>query len=196
MAFFAKADAKVRTIFELPKLFRSFFSKSFFWKWQVQIPVPLFSISTHLRFSLESGCKSTALQHMLQISTTFFSYFFAYFLLSHWFSKDVVEHAKRAIIHIDNGYTLILYVCAYNILYHTLLYIHACKPKVVAMAVSTVMITLRILPQIPLFSFSIICWSLSLQMVFNSLPLFEGTPSKTEGEPIDSISNCKVPPLS
>ena len=31
---------------------------------------------------------------------------------------------------------------------------------------------------------------------FNSLPLFEGTPSKTEGEPIDSISNCKVPPLS
>ena len=31
MAFFSKADAKVRTIFELPKLFRSFFSKSFFW---------------------------------------------------------------------------------------------------------------------------------------------------------------------
>ena len=30
-AFFRKADAKVRLIFELPKLFRSFFSKSFFW---------------------------------------------------------------------------------------------------------------------------------------------------------------------
>ena len=30
MAFFSKADAKVRTIFELPKLFRSFFKK-FFW---------------------------------------------------------------------------------------------------------------------------------------------------------------------
>ena len=29
-AFFRKADAKVRTIFELPKLFRRFFSKSFF----------------------------------------------------------------------------------------------------------------------------------------------------------------------
>ena len=30
MASFSKADAKVRTIFEPPKLFRSFFSKSFF----------------------------------------------------------------------------------------------------------------------------------------------------------------------
>ena len=92
MAFFSKADAKVRTIFELPKLFRSFFSKSFFWKWQVQIPVPLFSISTHLRFSLESGCKSTALRHILQTSTTLFSYFFAVVHLSHWFSKDAVQH--------------------------------------------------------------------------------------------------------
>ena len=34
-------------------------------------------------------------------------------------------------------------------------YIHACKPKVVTMAVSTVMTTLRILPQTLLFSFSI-----------------------------------------
>ena len=34
-------------------------------------------------------------------------------------------------------------------------YIHACKPKAVAMAVSTVMTTLRILPHILLFSFSI-----------------------------------------
>ena len=92
MAFFSKADAKVRTIFELPKLFRSFFSKSFFLKVAGSNSLTLFSISTHLRFSLESGCKSTALQHMLQISTTLFSYFFAYFLLSHWFSKDAVEH--------------------------------------------------------------------------------------------------------
>ena len=30
MAFFSKADAKVRTIFESPKLFRSFFQKVFF----------------------------------------------------------------------------------------------------------------------------------------------------------------------
>ena len=34
-------------------------------------------------------------------------------------------------------------------------YIHACKPKAVTMAVSTVMTTLRILPQTLLFSFSI-----------------------------------------
>ena len=41
MAFFSKADAKVRLIFELPKLFEVFFSKkSFFWKWQVQDPIP------------------------------------------------------------------------------------------------------------------------------------------------------------
>ena len=157
MAFFSKADAKVRTIFELPKLFRSFFQKVFF-EAAGSNSLTLFSISTHLRFSLESGCKSTALQHILQISTTLFSCFFANFLLSHWFSKDVVEHAKRAIIHIDNGSTLILYVCAYNILYHALLYIHACKPKVVAMAVSTVMTTLRILPQADLFSFSMVFW--------------------------------------
>ena len=91
MAFFSKADAKVRTIFELPKLFRSFFSKSFL-KRQDQIPVPLFSISTHLRFSLESGCKSTALRHILQIFTTLFSYFFAFVYLSRWFSKDAVQH--------------------------------------------------------------------------------------------------------
>ena len=38
MAFFSKADAKVRTIFELPKLFRSFFSKSFFWSGRIKFP--------------------------------------------------------------------------------------------------------------------------------------------------------------
>ena len=92
MAFFSKADAKVRTIFELPKLFRSFFSKSFFLKVAGSNSLTLFSISTHLRFSLESGCKSTALQHMLQISTTLFCRYFAFVYLSHWFSKDVVQH--------------------------------------------------------------------------------------------------------
>ena len=140
------------------------FFKKFFLKVAGSKPYLCFSISTHLRFSLESGCKSTALQHILQISTTLFSCFFAYFLLSHWFSKDAVEHKKRAIIHIDNGSTLILYVCAYNILYHALLYIHACKPKVVAMAVSTVMTTLRILPQADLFSFSMDFWVMSYKL--------------------------------
>ena len=34
MAFFEKADAKVRIIFELPKLFEVFFQKKFFLKWK------------------------------------------------------------------------------------------------------------------------------------------------------------------
>ena len=36
-AFFAKADAKVRTIFKLPKLFRRNFQKSFFERWFVTL---------------------------------------------------------------------------------------------------------------------------------------------------------------
>ena len=75
MAFFRKADAKVRLIFELPKLFEVFFENLFF-KAEVHLSVPLFSISTHLRFPLESGCKITALQHTCQIfATTFFKVF-------------------------------------------------------------------------------------------------------------------------
>ena len=38
MAFFAKADAKVRLIFELPKLFRSFFKKFFFESGRFKFP--------------------------------------------------------------------------------------------------------------------------------------------------------------
>ena len=37
MAFFGKADAKVRTIFELPKLFRRNFQKKFFERWFVTL---------------------------------------------------------------------------------------------------------------------------------------------------------------
>ena len=81
MASFSKADAKVRTIFELPKLFRSFFQKVFL-KVEVRFPVPLFSISTHLRFSLESGCKITALQHIRQMFATTFFKVSANFLLT------------------------------------------------------------------------------------------------------------------
>ena len=66
MAFFRKADAKVRQIFEPPKLFEVFFEK-FLFKAEAHLSVPLFSISTHLRFSLESGCKITALQHIFQM---------------------------------------------------------------------------------------------------------------------------------
>jgi len=71
MAFFSKADAKVRTIFESPKLFRENFQKSFF-SVAIRGPHLYFSISTHLRFSLESGCKITALQHRLQTFQTLF----------------------------------------------------------------------------------------------------------------------------
>ena len=56
MAFFSKADAKVRTIFELPKLFRRNFYKKFF---SVIVSNHCFSISTLPPFTLESfGLKS------------------------------------------------------------------------------------------------------------------------------------------
>ena len=76
MLSFSKADAKVRLFFEPPKLFEVFFEKKVFFE-AVRLKTPsLFSISTHLRFSLESGCKITALQHILQIFTTLFYLFF------------------------------------------------------------------------------------------------------------------------
>ena len=49
---------------------------------EAHVSVPLFSISTHLRFSLESGCKITALQHICQMFATTFLHFFAIFSLS------------------------------------------------------------------------------------------------------------------
>ena len=109
MAFFSKADAKVRLIFELPKLFRSFFSKSFFWSGKFKTP-SLFSISTRLRFSLESGCKITALQHILQTYGTLFCKLFASFHLTHWFPKDAVEHVLKTTIQANKSYTLLLYI--------------------------------------------------------------------------------------
>ena len=49
MAFFWKADAKVRTIFELPKLFRSFFQKVFFeWKFETLSLFQYFNSSAFL----------------------------------------------------------------------------------------------------------------------------------------------------
>ena len=78
------------------KTFRSFFSKKFFFEAVGSKSSTLFSISTHLRFSLESGCKITALRHILQIIQTLFSYFFAIIYLSHWFSKDAVEQIFKA----------------------------------------------------------------------------------------------------
>ena len=60
--FFAKADAKIRTIFELPKLFRSFFFKKFFLKRQVQnlIFVQYFNSSAFLsRKRVQKYCFTT-----------------------------------------------------------------------------------------------------------------------------------------
>ena len=49
MAFFWKADAKVRTIFELPKLFRRNFQKSFFqWRFKTLTSFQYFNSSAFL----------------------------------------------------------------------------------------------------------------------------------------------------
>ena len=110
-AFFQKADAKVRLIFELPKLFWSFFEKSFKWKLK---PHLRFSISTHLRFSLESGCKITALQHIYQILFALFYKLFETFPLSRWFSKHAEEHKNQRFINGRRNYTLLLYIIGKN----------------------------------------------------------------------------------
>ena len=110
-AFVRKADAKVRLIFELPKLFRSFFEKSFKWKLK---PHLRFSISTHRRFSLESGCKITALQHIYQILFALFSSKNGTFPLSRWFSKHAEEHKIQGIFRGRRNYTLLLYIIGKN----------------------------------------------------------------------------------
>ncbi|MBQ8888632.1 MAG: hypothetical protein IJY59_03995, partial [Bacteroidaceae bacterium] len=72
--FLAKADAKVRQIFELPKLFRNIFQKVFINR--SSKPHLRFSISIHPRFSLESGCKISVLKHIYQtFQPTFFKVF-------------------------------------------------------------------------------------------------------------------------
>ena len=108
--FVSKADAKVMLIFELPKLFEVFFKKFFE---AVRFKTSsLFSISTHLRFSLESGCKITALRHILQTSATLFSYFFAVFPLSHWFSKYAVEQIFKGSMPVNKASYLNIYTRA------------------------------------------------------------------------------------
>ena len=91
MAFFPKADAKVRTFSELPKLFRSFFQKVFFDRSFILNSVS-HHFNAHPRFSLESGCKSTALEHIRQTSGTLFCWLFAFAYVSNWFSKCAVQH--------------------------------------------------------------------------------------------------------
>ena len=64
-----------------PKLFKVFF-ENFFFNAGGPFPHQCFSISLPPRFSLESGCKITALQHICQMFPPTFLYFFAKFLLS------------------------------------------------------------------------------------------------------------------
>ena len=131
MAFFSKADAKVRTIFKLPKLFRSFFQKVFF-EAVGSNSLTLFSISTHLRFSLESGCKITALRHILQTSATLFSYFFAFIRLSHWLSKNSTERIFKSLaLARQSALPYYLYARTYNVslIFYFLPYTHGYNPK-------------------------------------------------------------------
>ena len=66
--------------------------------------------NTHLRFSLESGCKITALQHILQIFETLFCWKFASVHITHWFSKDAVKHKKQRRLHTKIAlYLIIIY---------------------------------------------------------------------------------------
>ena len=106
-----ESGCKGKAYFWTTKTFWSFFKKVFF-EVEVRFSVPLFSISTHLRFSLESGCKITALRHILQTSATLFSYFFAVFPLSHWFSKDAVEQIFKASIPVNKASYLNIYTRA------------------------------------------------------------------------------------
>ena len=110
MSFVRKADAKVRIIFELPKLFWSFFEKKFF-RVSVSSKPSLCSVfQLYQRFSLESGCKITALQHIFQILFALFYKLFASFPLSRWFSKHAEEHKNRRLLRGRRNYTLLLYI--------------------------------------------------------------------------------------
>ena len=110
--FLFESGCKGKAYFWTTKTFWSFFSKKFFLKSGRFKTSSLFSISTHLHFSLESGCKITALRHILQTSTTLFSYFFAVFPLSHWFSKYAVEQVFKASIPVNKASYLNIYTRA------------------------------------------------------------------------------------
>ena len=60
------------------------------------------------RFSLESGCKSTALKHICQILPALFYKLFASFPLSRWFSKHAEEHKNRRLYKGRRYYTFII----------------------------------------------------------------------------------------
>jgi len=77
MAFFSKADAKVRTFSELPKLFRENFQKSFFqWKFVGLIFVSAFQL---ICVSLsKAGAKLLLYNICSKLLKHFFGDFFAF----------------------------------------------------------------------------------------------------------------------
>ena len=89
---------------------------------EAHVSVPLFSISTHLRFSLESGCKITALQHICQMFATTFFKVFAIFSLTRWFVEGLVSEGFLQVFKGGLYYTLLLlrarvYAYTYNMLH-------------------------------------------------------------------------------
>ena len=127
-----ESGCKGKVYFWTTKTFRSFFfKKSFFWSGS-PFSVPLFSISTHLHFSLESGCKITALRHILQTSATLFSYFFAFIWLNHWLSKNSTEHIFKSLaLARQSALPYYLYTRTYyvSLIFYFLPYTHSYNPK-------------------------------------------------------------------
>ena len=91
-----------------------FFRKKFF-RLSVRSKPSLCSVfQLYRRFSLESGCKITALQHIYQILQPLFYKLFASFTLSRWFSKHAEEHKIQGLFRGRRNYTLLLYIIGEN----------------------------------------------------------------------------------
>ena len=107
--FFWESGCKGKANFWTTKTFLKFFRKKFF-RLSVSSKPSLCSVfQLYQRFSLESGCKITALQHIYQILPALFYKLFASFPLSRWFSKHAEEHKNRRLLKGWRNYTLLLY---------------------------------------------------------------------------------------
>ena len=109
---FSKADAKVRTFSEPPKLFRSFF-KSFFWSGS-SYPHLCFQNFNLYRISLDCGCKGRAFIITHQMHETLFCKKIITFYVSHWYTKMLYSILfKQAFYTIKQLYLIIiLYIAA------------------------------------------------------------------------------------
>ena len=125
MAFFEKADAKVRTFFELPKLFEVFFEKSFFstGKAQSSSLFQYFNSSRHLsRLRVQKYCFITYLPNM---RNTFFALFCKVYSNLLIFRYAIKHKIRGRLPAWESPPTLILYVrvhtriITWTILLHT-----------------------------------------------------------------------------